>query len=152
MCYCHLWLIIPNEQNPKWYTPDSQPTVFTHSVLFLPHYLLFCCVLQPAVTEVNPQSVVVCVWTFETNGHRLQSRDNPSRLCKYQSARLELNVNALIWNANCVLCDMSKHWRAALWDGKTESQFVADVDPSRPFDYCRSTQPLAPPSFSSVCG
>ena len=79
-------------------------------------YFLFP--LQSAVTEVNPKSVVVCVWTFETNGCGHQSRDNPSRLCKYQSACLELNVNALIWNANCVLCDMSKHWRAALWDGK----------------------------------
>lgn len=57
-------------------------------VIFLP--------LQPAVTEVNPESVVVCVWTFETNGHGQQSRDNPSRLCKYQSACLEQNVNALI--------------------------------------------------------
>lgn len=80
--------------------------------------------LQSAMTEVNPNSLVVCVWTFETNCHGQQSRDNPSRLCKYWSASLKLNVNALIWNANCVLCDMSQHWRAALWDGKLKASLL----------------------------
>lgn len=55
------------------------------------HYLIFSC-----LTEVNPKSVVVCVWTFDTNVHGQQRRDNPSRLCKYKSACLELDVNALI--------------------------------------------------------
>jgi len=38
--------------------------------------------LQQAVTEVNPKSEAVCVWTFETNSRRQKSRDSPSRLCK----------------------------------------------------------------------
>lgn len=81
----------------------------SHSVMTVSLYYSTLLPLQPAVAEVNPKSVVVCVWTFETNGHGQQSRDNPSRLCKYQSACLELNVNALIWNANCVFSDMLKH-------------------------------------------
>lgn len=117
--------------------PNSRPTVFRPGPLLLlqPCYLLFFIPplpLQPAVTEVNPKSVVVCVWTFETNGHGQQSRDNPSRLCKYQCACLKLNVNALIWNANCVLCDMLKHRRAALWDGKLKASLSPLLIPTGP--------------------
>lgn len=120
----------------------QQPT--RYMLLFLP--------LQLPVTEVNPKSAVVCVWTFETNGRGQQSRDNPSRLCKYQSACLELNVNALIWNANCVLCDMSKHWSAALWDGKLKASLSVLLIPTGPFDCKREQTGACLLNFRNICG
>lgn len=113
---------------PPRYTPDHTdylPAIYTQtSLCWQSQYLCF------SSAFIALSDSVASVWTFETNGHGQQSRDNPSRLCKYKSACFELNVNALIWNANCVLCDMSKHWRAALWDGKLKASSLPVLIPA----------------------
>lgn len=126
----------------------SQPAynIYTCVILLLQH----CYPLPPTPSCLYSllwlkltQSLSLSVWTFETNGHGQESRDNPSRLCKYQCACLQLNVNALIWNANCVLCDMLKHWRAALWDGKLKAGLSPLFIPTGPFDCGKNRQVLA---------
>lgn len=139
-------LYLQSIQSPVGYAFDLAYSFYpNHAVITVHHYLfhIYFIYIQLAATDVNPEFVAVCVWTFQTNGHRQQSRDNPSRLCKYQSACLELNVNALIWNANCILWDMSKQWRVAFWDGQLKVSLLHMLNPRRPFNYYNSRQILA---------